>query len=297
MGSGSWSSSSYSDYATRTSYATKSTREVFSNSNVPDSLRVNKITLRESCDSEDNPNSTPVILALDVTGSMGEYAAKIAKESLPELMGDIYEKRPITNPHLMFMGIDDIHTYRKDSSLQVSQFEADIRILEQLRDIYLVGGGGGNNSESYDLAWYFAAHKTAIDSFNKRGQRGFLFTFGDEEAPYETITEADLVALFGTGQYASVTPQESLAAAREKYNVFHVVIEQGDYYRTRPSRVRESWTEIMGNNVLFLRDFRDLSEVVTATMRIANGESMETVISESKKPEALRHAFANSLAE
>ena len=124
-----------------------------------------KITLRESCDSVDNPNSVPIILGLDVTGSMGRYAELIAKKYLPDLMTAIIERSPVADPHLMFMGIGDARM-NDSAPLQVSQFEADIRILESLREIYLEGGGGGNSNESYDLAWYFGANKTKIDSTN-----------------------------------------------------------------------------------------------------------------------------------
>lgn len=294
MGAGKWDTTDYNTYASTTAYVSAPRHEVFTSSRMPQSLDPAKITLRESCDSADNPHSTPIILALDVTGSMGRYAELIAKEALPKLMSDIYEQRPVSDPHVMFMGIDDVHA-RSPAALQVSQFEADIRILEQLRQVWLVGGGGGNSSESYDLAWYFAAQRTKTDSFNKRSEKGFLFTFGDEEAPYEQLTANDLQMVFGAGQHSPCSPQQSLAMAKERYHVFHVVIEEGDYYRQRPERVRSSWTELMGSSVLFLRDFRDLSELITCTMRITRGEDMNTIISQSKNSAALRHAFANCM--
>lgn len=296
MGSARWSSSDYTSYASTTNYRTASREEVFTSRSMPQALDPAKITLRESCDSDLNPNSTPIIMALDVTGSMGVYAEMIAKESLPELMGAILETSPVKDPHMMFMGIDDVHTSR-GCALQVSQFEADIKILEQLRQVYLVGGGGGNNSESYDLAWYFAAHKTAIDCFAKRNKKGYLFTFGDEEAPYETLSERELRSVFGEGQFVSTTPAEALARAKERYQVFHVVIEQGSYFGSRPKRVTDSWTEMLGNNVIFLKDAKDLSEVVLATLRVAEGEDLDTVIAGSKNPKALRHAFTNALKD
>lgn len=295
MGAGSWSSEDYTTYATTTNYVSAPRHEVFRNSSVPESLDPARIRLRESVDSADNPNSTPIILALDVTGSMGHYAEKIAKESLPALMGDIYEQRPVTDPHVMFMGIDDVHASSR-GPLQVSQFEADIRILEQLRDIYLVGGGGGNRSESYDLPWYFAANRTTTDSFEKRGKKGFLFTFGDEEAPYETLTARELKSVFGEGQYEDISPAAALKAAKEKYYVFHIVIEEGDYAQRDLGRVRKTWTAMLGDNVLYLRDFRNLPELVTATMRITKGEDMDEVIKSAKKPAELRYALSNCLA-
>lgn len=294
MGQGRWTESDYTTYASSTSYRTASRDEVFSNRTMPQALDPAKILIRESCDSELNPNSTPIIMALDVTGSMGVYAEKIAKTYLPELMGQILETMPVKDPHMMFMGVDDVHV-GSSAPLQVSQFEADIKILEQLRQVYLVGGGGGNNSESYDLPWYFAGVKTKIDCFDKRGKKGYLFTFGDEEAPYESLSAGELKKVFGAGQYKTSTPAQSLALAQQQYQVFHVVIEQGSYFRSRPGDVTGSWTELLGNNVLFLRDVEILPELILCTLRVAEGENLREVIAASKNPAALEHAFKNAL--
>lgn len=294
MGYGRWTADTYTSYVASTSYNTRSLKEVFSNTSVPKALDPRNIVLRESRDSEINPASTPIILALDVTGSMGQYAGLIAKEALPELMTRILEDKPVTDPHLMFMGVDDVHS-TGHGALQASQFEADIRILEQLREIWLVGRGGGNSSESYDLPWIFAATKTSIDCMTRRGKKGFLFTMGDECAPYENVSPREQELVFGSGQYEYLTPAQSLAMAKKSYNVFHIVIEQGNHFRCHAADVERTWTDLMGNNVLFLRDFKDLTELVISTMRICNGADMQEVIAESKNPQSLKHAFKNSL--
>jgi hypothetical protein len=83
----------------------------------------------------------------------------------------------------MFMAIGDANCDK--APLQVSQFEADKRIIDQLTQIYLEHSGGGNDFESYNLPWYFAANHTVHDSMEKRGKRGYLFTVGDEETPQD----------------------------------------------------------------------------------------------------------------
>jgi hypothetical protein len=263
---------------------------VFDRTHLSPLLDPSKIKLRESCDGPDNPNSTPIIMALDVTGSMGRYAAEIAKDHLPEIMRGIIDQKPVSDPHVMFMGIDDIWASPTEA-LQVSQFEADIRILEQLRNIYLVGNGGGNRSESYDLAWYFAAFRTEIDSIKKREQKGYLFTFGDEEAPYQKMTAEALKRLFKTGEFSDTTPEAALQLAQQKYHVFHVIIEQGDYAGRYLKEVERSWTRLLDRNVICVRNTRYLTEVILATMRIVAGAEPELVIAESKHPAELKYAF------
>ena len=301
MGNARWSNDDYADYAKSTNYRSAPREQVFShrvNEKLdPRNVKVGKgdrvgLQLRESVISESNPDPTPIILGLDVTGSMGTVAEQIAKDELPKLMTKIHETGVVSDPHVMFMGIDDVFA-QGHGALQVSYFEPDLRIVEQLRQMWLVGNGGGNGSESYDLAWYFAGRYVHSDSYEKSGKLGFLFTFGDEPAPFQTVSKAQLETIFGPGEYESTTPAASLAAAKKKFQVFHIVVERG-YAADRG--MRESWTNLLGNNVIFLRDVKNLTEVTLATMRIANGADIHSVIAESPIKDELRHAFANALS-
>ena len=130
--------------------------------------------MRECCENEEHPNTMPVILALDVTGSMGSAAMEVAaklNEVMTELLGTDMDVE------FMIMGIGDLAYDR--APIQISQFESDIRIAEQLDKIYFEGGGGGNMFESYTAAWYMALHHTRLDCW-KRGQKGLIITMGDE---------------------------------------------------------------------------------------------------------------------
>lgn len=299
MGASRWSDDQYKSYARSTNYTSKPREEVFSHrvdeKLDPRNVKVGKgdrkgLQLRESIISDPNPNPTPIILGLDVTGSMGAVAEQIAKIELPKLMTKIHESQVVSDPHVMFMGIDDVFA-QGHGALQVSYFEPDLRIVEQLRKMWLVGNGGGNGSESYDLAWYFAGHHTYLEGFEKQNRKGFLFTFGDEPAPFETVTPRDLATIFGPGDYEPAKPEASLRAAQQKYQVFHIVVERGGSNRS----TRQSWIEMLGNNAIFLKDTQYLTDVVTATMAIANGADIHNVIAESQCSEALRYAFSTSL--
>ena len=129
-----------------------------------------KALLRESRDSTSNPNSLPVIIALDVTGSMRTIPHSLVKEGLPNMVGNMIQ-RGVTDPAILFLGIGD-HTC-DDAPLQVGQFESGDEELDLwLTRTWLEGHGGGNNGESYLLAWYFAAKHTITDAWEKRGQKG-----------------------------------------------------------------------------------------------------------------------------
>lgn len=294
MGNSRFDSTSYRTYSDTHSLRSASREQVFTSRKIPQALDPKKIVIRESCDSHANPNSTPIILGLDVTGSMGFIAEQIAKEGLPELMERTYAELPVTDPHLMFMGIGDVRC--DQAPLQVSQFEAGaIPLIEQLRTMWLESGGGGNHFESYDLPWYFAAYKTSIDSFAKRGEKGFIFTIGDEMPP-PGLTQRDLLATFGEGQHVDPgsTP-ELILEAQKTFKVFHIIAEEGNYCRGRVNQVRQAWVNLLGPNVINMRDHKQLAEIIVSTLKVANGANVNNVINESQISKDLAYAFSNAL--
>jgi len=301
MGNARWDSASYDSYAASTNYRALKREEVFTQRTVeekldPRNVKVGKgdrkgLQLRESIISESNPDPTPIILGLDVTGSMRDVVHQIATVELPKLMTEIHSQSVVSDPHVMFMGIDDVHAIRGGhGALQVSYFEPDLKIVEQLRKLWLVGNGGGNDSESYDLAWYFAGRYTYLENFEKTGKPGFLFTIGDEPFPVDLNEAYQLEQIFGPGEYEDTTPLACLKSARQKFQVFHVSVEKGGYNLS-------GWDKHLGNNHLRIpaRDLKHLTDVVLATMRIANGADINDVIETSECSSVLRHAFKNAL--
>jgi hypothetical protein len=266
MGSGSFDTNSYRTYSA--SVASKPRDEIYTSRSIHADLDPKGVKLRESRDSADNPASTPIIVALDVTGSMGMLAEQIAKEGLGTLFQGILDRKPVVDPHLMFMGIGDAACDR--APLQVSQFEADNRIVEQLTKLWLERGGGGNNHESYDLPWYFAARHTSHDSMLKRGKRGYLFTVGDEETP-EVLTRDQLKRYLGTSPESDVVSRLSLEEAQRSYDVFHVIIEEGDHCRHSLEKVRSSWSKLLGQRVIGLSDHKLLAQTIVSAIQVAEG--------------------------
>jgi hypothetical protein len=187
MGGGSYSSvkrvSRLSNYASEKGFKSvddyMSTKEnVFEERSLNNAMDPHDVAVRESRDSDEHPNSLAIIIALDVTGSMGSIPHHLVKEGLPSIMEGIIQAG-IPDPQVLFLGIGD--TNFDSAPLQVGQFESSDELLDKwLTSVYLEGGGGGNVGESYHLAWYFAAKHTSIDCFEKRKQKGLLFTIGDE---------------------------------------------------------------------------------------------------------------------
>lgn len=273
MGSGRFDADDWKTYTTARSYASKSTTEIYA-SELDSSLDPKGIAFRESRDSGDNPNSNAIIVGLDVTGSMGAVLDVMARKGLPTLMTEIYNRKPVSDPHVMCLAIGDAECDR--APLQATQFEADIRIAQQLEKIWLEMGGGGNRYEGYALAWYFAALHTKIDCFEKRGKKGYLFTVGDEE-PTPKLLQSDLVRIFGPGVQADLQMQDILTLASRQWEIFHLIVDEGSHARTFPKEVDKKWKEVLGQRAIHLADHTKLAEVIVSTIQVAEGADHASV--------------------
>ena len=255
MGGGSYS---FAGRAVRTeSFKEMSIGETFKSKNINNAMNPNGIKIRESRDSEEHPNSLAVILALDVTGSMGSVPHHLVKEGFPNIMKEIIDSGT-PDPQILFLGIGDHEC--DDSPLQVGQFESSDELLDKwLTDIYLEGGGGGNSGESYLLSWYFAGNHTAIDCEEKRKQKGYLFTVGDEPT-LNNIPKDSLKSLMGDGQYSDCTAKKLLEKASEKYNVYHIHIKE-TAAGSRQETI-DGWNKLIGNNLIVAERHEDVSKLI-----------------------------------
>lgn len=212
---------------------------------------------RECFDSEAHPNSTPIILGLDVTGSMGKIPHELVKNGLPTLMGKLIEDG-VPDAALMFVAVGDHECDRYP--LQVAQFESgDAEMDMWLTRTYIESGGGGNAGESYHLAWQVAAEHTVTDAWEKRGQKGFLITIGDEPV-LKTLPERAKREIFGSANESqgSTDVSDILKAAEEKWNVFHVHINHG--YRSEAAEA--GWKQLLGDRCIVITDYKTVPQVV-----------------------------------
>lgn len=266
MGGSSYSSENRLKSGRSAFYASATTDQIFTQNverKIHESMSPKGVTIREARDSATHPNSVPIILALDVTGSMGKIPHHLVKEGLPHIMGEIIEKG-IPDPALLFLAVGD--TVYDNYPLQVGQFESGDEELDTwLTRTYIEGGGGGNEGESYLLAWYFAAHHTATDSWEKRKQKGFLFTTGDEPC-LSTLPKNVISELMGAGVQSGFTDKELLEAAQKTYHVYHLHILQG----SRGQSSLRYWKELLGENCIEVKNYEDLSKeiskIVTTTV-------------------------------
>lgn len=175
--------------------------------------------VRESRDGVDHPNSVPIAIFLDVTGSNVADAARV-QAKLNSLFGLLLRKGYVEDPQILIGAYGDAKT---DSvPLQVSQFESDNRVDDALDKLFLEGGGGGNGGESMGIAAYYLAHHTATDALEKRNKKGYAFFVADEISHVPAARE--IIDIVGDEEpYGRLELADVFKDTQEKWEVFVLI--------------------------------------------------------------------------
>jgi hypothetical protein len=251
----------YQDKALRTAdFKTKSTNQIFEQNVkrlVHDSMLPLGITVREARDSQLHPHSFPIIIGLDVTGSMGHIPEDFIKDGLPKLISSLTEAG-IEDPAILFIAVGDHISDR--GPLQVSQFESgDAELDMWLSRVWIESNGGGNRGESYPLVHFIAARHTVTDHWEKRASKGFIFTIGDERF-HEIYSSSSIKELTGAAEASGFSAAEILAEAKQKWNVFHIQpgMEKDDS--------KKQWNDALGENNLWVDNYKDIPKKIAETI-------------------------------
>ena len=210
---------------------------------------------RECRDSENHPNSLPIQVYLDVTGSMLQVPVALIKNGLPHLMSNFIQ-RGIPDAAVMFGAIGDHEC--DNAPLQVGQFESGDEELDLwLTRTYLESGGGSNAGESYGLAWYFGANHVVTDAKEKRGKKGYIFTIGDEPAllNYSGNAIKEIMGSNATQVASNYTLETLYNAAKQDNHVFHIHV---NHTRDR----RTNLQSIMGEDLIVVNSEDQIAEAI-----------------------------------
>ncbi|MEH1015914.1 hypothetical protein V6U90_22735 [Micromonospora sp. CPCC 206060] len=261
MGSGIWSTDVY-DAADRYRRSTGTSAFAYSDSGartVHPALDP-RDAHRESRDSAEHPESLAIAVLFDVTGSM-RNVPKVLQQKLPKLLGLLQRKGYARDPQIMFGAIGDATCDRVP--LQVGQFESDNRMDDDLGRIVLEGGGGGQQTESYELALYFMAHHTSIDCYEKRGRRGYLFIIGDELA-YNRVKAREVNQVIGDGLADDLPLRQVVAQAQRMYDVYYLLPAGSSYAGSQ--KVLDFWRDLLGQNTVEIDDLDAVCETIALTV-------------------------------
>jgi hypothetical protein len=261
MGYGNYSADAH-DAIVRTR-ANLPTQRVFQQTQCHALMNPKGVKARESRDSADHPNTISIAFALDVTGSMGEIPARLAKVELPHFMKLLLDCK-IPDPQLLFMAVGD--AFSDGAPLQVGQFESTAQLMDQwLTWSYLEGNGGGQGKESYELALYFLATHTVLDSLIKRKKRGYVLMTGDE-LPYPAVSKHQVEALVGDKLDDDVPTEEVVAELQESFEPFFLIPDHD-----RRARCERRWRDLLGDHVLCMTSPADTCYVSAGAIGLAEG--------------------------
>lgn len=273
-----WSTLSATRAAASAPKASAST--LYTNKACPkDELDGRKIAFRESRDSVICPQSFPILFGMDETGSMGDLAVQLQASCIPTMIEDLFKNNPgAGQPHIAVASFGD--ALFDSFPFEITQFEYNAApLVEQVKNLHLEQGGGGNGWESPNLVWYFAAHRVQADAFSAAPRRkGFLFTASDENVP-AALTKDDLHKCLGPGEYPPQISNEALLLAlSQNWHVYHFAVAQSSAWKSYQPDAEPAWRSLLGERFILVKDIKEIGPIVSSLIRALSGEDKAKVV-------------------
>lgn len=125
-------------------------------------------------------SKNPIIIMLDVTGSNINFA-RLVYDKLPMFYGEIEKRGYFKDFDISICAVGD--AYCDDYPLQIGDFAKGIEIDSQIEKIVLESGGGGQRSESYELAAHYLVNSVEFSE----DASPMVFFIADEK-PYDKVS-------------------------------------------------------------------------------------------------------------
>jgi hypothetical protein len=217
---------------------------------------------------------------------------------MPMFYGQIMMQNYLSDPSISFCAIGDETC--DSAPLQVTEFGQGKEIDQLISKMWLEGGGGGNQHESYNLSAYFYANFVDFESL----ELPFFFVTGDEG--YWEDSSADTIKkIFGKGikgnaelvvehkeeepgffgkLFGSSKPKPKKQSKKgiwldsdtewrrlmTKYNVFHIKKEFHSAHHAKD--IQKQWEEILGKErVLNISEPKACIDVMLGAIAITSG--------------------------
>lgn len=198
---------------------------------------------------------SPIVVAMDVTGSMGDWS-KIIYDKMPMFFGQILLQDYMKDPAISFAAVGDANC--DSAPLQVCDFARGTDLDGWLKKLYLEGGGGGTAQESYELA----AACYAKTKFTAKDAQPVFFFIGDEGF-YKKVSAAIAERIFGTTE--AIDGDEAFKSLMEKFEVF--LIHKA--YQSDDAKIVRQWSATIGpERVLKLEDPKAVIDVMLGALAI-----------------------------
>lgn len=201
-------------------------------------------------------NKSPIVVAIDGTGSMGNDAY-IIYDKMPMFYGQILMQGYLDDPAISFAVVGD--AYSDKAPIQVCDFEQGTELDSWLEKLWIEHNGGGQSRESYDLmAYYYANHCTLTDA-----TLPFFFFIGDEG--YYPQTEGHFISEHIGRNKLAVDARESFKRLNKKFNVFLI----HKPYGTDDDKIINQWASVINRErILVMEDSKAIVDVMLGAIAI-----------------------------
>ena len=208
---------------------------------------------------------TPIMIMLDVTGSNINFA-RLVYDKLPMFYGQIEQKGYAEDFEIAVCAVGDAYTDKYP--LQVAEFSKGIELDSWMEKLVLEGGGGGQMTESYELAAHYLAEMTEFAADAKP----IVFFIGDE-TPYPQVNK-NQADHFGIPLAEPIDP---FPALREKFddNVFMFLNKYSG--RTDNPLITQEWVDRLApEHTIKVRDEKAIVDLMLGVLAGISRVSLKT---------------------
>lgn len=224
-------------------------------------------------------NANPIICAIDVTGSMGDWS-KIIWDKLPMFYGQIMIQNYLSDPSISFAAIGDSRC--DEAPLQITEFAQGSAIDDWISKLWLEGGGGAQHYETYELAAYYYAKHCSIPNAHYSKIKPFFFLTGDEGF-YPAVRIDDIAHMFGDHIRAGITSEEIFTELKSKFNVF--LLHKPYSIEKKELRILAQWQHVLGSShVIILQEPKAVVDLMLGIIAIVSkSRTLETYIKDMQE--------------
>ena len=226
---------------------------------------------------------TPLVVAVDVTGSMGEWPG-IIFQKLPVLYNEV--KLHLPEADISFCAFGDANIDRVP--LQVCDFQRGKALEPEINSLFPEGGGGGGVKESYELAAYFYARHCRLPL----AKRALLVLCGDEGF-YERLKVNTVKRFVGDTLDADLDSYDVVAELRQRFQVYMLRVPYED--PVKDAEIHDQWQRALGRQAVLRMD--DPKRIVDCIIGLAAIEAEEQAtfgkrLSIRQTPEQVKQVMA-----
>lgn len=208
----------------------------------------------------------PLVIICDVTGSMGEWPAVIfSKLPYLEIEGQEYLGKDM---EISFLAVGD--AYCDNYPLQARPFTKGTDLKKRLEELIIEGKGGGQTTESYELAALYCARNVSM----AKAIIPICIFIGDEQ-PYNFVDKAHAKNIVGINLQQRLTTKEIFDELKNKFAVYLIRKPYENSGINAMSgtdmRIHRFWAELVGED--HISDLPEAGRVVDVIFGILAKET------------------------